>query len=242
MWPAGTVSETSLAKYRRNLIMSNQNLTPNQDAFCENRFRHPELTAAECYKRAYPRCRSEKAAAVEASKSLKKPKIKKYIEELSKRVTGHAGLYPGRILREEARLAFYDLRDLVDPVTGDILPLKDLPEHMSRAIVSLKVIKTQSLKDPELVRTEYHYKFADKGKALERLSRYLGMYEKDNQQKPAPEKTPDRWVWMPTDRELTLAEWSQQVEELNRLEAEKREKRNTTLSDPSNTLEKGIYQ
>jgi len=126
-------------------------------------------------------------------------------------------------------LAFYDPRDLVDPATGEILPLQRLPEHMARAIVSLKVIKTQSLKDPDLVRTEYRYKFADKGKALERLSKYLGLYEKDNQQKPAPEKTPDRWVWVPTDRELTLAEWSQQVEELNRLEAEKRRQEKTTL-------------
>jgi len=110
-----------------------------------------------------------------------------------------------------------------------MLSLKDLPDHMARAIVSLKVIKTQSLKDPDIVRTEYRYKFADKGKALERLSRYLGMYEKDNQQKPATEKNPDRWVLLPTDRELTLAEWSQQVEELNRLEAEKRSQEKATL-------------
>ena len=201
--------------------MSRDNLTPNQRAFCESRFRHPEWTAAQCYMRAYPSCKSENAAAVEASKNLKKPKIQNYLEELSKQTADHIGLFPGRILREEARLAFYDPRDLVDPLTGEILSLKDLPEHMARAIVSLKVVKTQSLKDPDLVRTEYRYKFADKGKALERLSRYLGMYEKDNLQKPAPEKTPDRWVAVPTDRELTLAEWTQQVEELNRIQAEK---------------------
>ena len=140
----------------------------------------------------YPSCRSENAAAVEASKNLKKPKISNYIEELSKQAAGHAGLSVGRVLREEARLAFYDPRDLVDPATGEILPLQRLPEHMARAIVSLKVITTQSLKDPDLVRTEYRYKFADKGKALERLSRYLGLYEKDNLQKPMQEKEPDR--------------------------------------------------
>ena len=209
--------------------MSHQKLTPNQRAFCESRFRHPELTAAQCYMRAYPRCKSENSAAVEASRNLKKPKIHNYLDELCKQAAGHVGLYPGRILREEARLAFYDPRDLVDPVTGDILPLKDLPEHISRAIVSMKVIQTQSLKDPDIVRTEYRYKFADKGKALERLSKYLGLYEKDNQQKPAPEKTSDRWVAVPTDRELTLAEWTQQVEELNRLEAEKKRQEKVTI-------------
>jgi phage terminase small subunit len=209
--------------------MSHQNLTPNQRTFCENRFRHPQWTAAQCYVRAYPKCKSENAAAVEASKNLKKPKILNYLEELSQRAACHSGLSVGRILREEARLAFYDPRDLVDPVSGEILALKDLPEHIARAIVSLKVIKTQSLKDPDLIRTEYHYKFADKGKSLERLKRTLGMFEKDYQQKPAAEKTTDRWVVVPTDRELTLAEWSQQVEELNRLEAEKRHKEKATL-------------
>ena len=208
--------------------MSNQTLTPNQRAFCEARFRHPELTAAHCYLRAYPKCKSENAAAVEASKNLKKPKIQSYLEELNNQAA-NIGLYPGRILREEACLAFYDLRDMVDPVTGEILPLADLPEHMARAIVGMKIIKTQSIKDPDLVRTEYHFKFADKGKALERLERILGMFEKDNLQQPKADKTPDRWVVVPTDRELTLAEWSQQVEELNQWEAEKRRKEKATL-------------
>ena len=210
--------------------MSRDNLTPNQRSFCEYRFRHPEWTAAQCYLCAYPRCKSENTAAVEASKNLKKPKIQNYLDELSQRVAGHAGLYPGRILREEARLAFYDPRDLMDPATGEMRALKDLPEHMARAIVSVKVIKTQSLKDPDLVRTEYRYKFADKGRALERLSKYLGLYEKDNLQKPAPEKAQDnRWVWVPTNRELTLAEWSEQVEEYNRQQAEKKRQEKSNL-------------
>jgi len=208
--------------------MNEHNLTPNQRAFCAARFRHPELTAAQCYLRAYPKCKSENAAAVEASRTLKKPKIQNYIEELNNQAA-NIGLYPGRILREEACLAFYDLREVVNPKTGEILPLTDLPEHMARAIVGVKIIKTQSLKDPDLVRTEYHFKFADKGKALERLERILGMFEKDYQQKTAAEKTTDRWVVVPTDLELTLAEWSQQVEELNRLEAEKRRQEQATL-------------
>ena len=56
----------------------------------------------------------------------------------------------------------------------------------------------------------------NKGKTLERLSRHLGLYEKDNQQKPTTEKAPDRWVVLPTDLELKLLECTQQVEEVNR--------------------------
>ena len=94
--------------------MSNQNLTPNQKNFCQIRFRHPELTAAQCYLRAYPKCKSENAAAVEASRNLKKPKIQNYIEELNNQAAD-IGLYPGRILCEEACLAFFDPRDMMDP-------------------------------------------------------------------------------------------------------------------------------
>lgn len=201
--------------------MSNLNLTPNQRTFCEIRIRQPQWTAAQCYMRAYPRCKSENAAAVEASKNLKKPKILNYLKKLCKQSANHAGLSIGRILREEARLAFYDPRDIVNPVTGEILTLRDLPEHMARAIVSLKVVTTTSLRDPELIRTEYHYKFADKGKALERLSKHLGLYEKDNIQKPVEEKRTEPWVAVPVGRDLTLAEWSAQVEEMNRIQAEK---------------------
>ena len=209
--------------------MNHPNLTPNQKAFCEIRFRRPELTAAQCYLLAYPGCTSEQAAAVEASRSLKKPKIQSYLEELNAQAAGHAGIYPGRILREEARLAFYDPRDLVDPRTGEILPLMHLPEHIARAIVGLKVTRTQSLRDPDMVRTEYRYKFADKGKALERLSKYLGLYEKDNLQKPVPEKTSERLVWLPTNRELTLTEWQQQVDDYNAYMARKEPDANTAV-------------
>jgi len=201
--------------------MNDLKLTPNQRAFCEIRFRHPELTAAECYMRAYPKCSSKNAAAVEASKNLNKPKIRKSIEQLSEQAAGHPGLSTGRILREEARLAFYDPRDLIDPKTGEILTLKDLPEHIARAIVSVRIIQTQSLRDSDLIRTEYRYKFADKGKALKRLSKHLGLYEKDNMQKPTKEKCSEPWVPIPLKRQLTLAEWSAQVEEMNRIQAEK---------------------
>jgi hypothetical protein len=76
-----------------------------------------------------------------------------------------------------------------------------------------------------------------KGKALERLERILGMFEKVYQKKAAADKKPDRWVWVPTDRELTLAEWSQQVEELNQCEAEKRRQRAEMNDSSSKTTE-----
>ena len=44
-------------------------------------------------------------------------------------------------------------------------------------------------------------------------------YEKDNRQKPQ-EQVRSNFVVLPTQRELTLAEWEEQVKEYNRLQAE----------------------
>ena len=40
-------------------------------------------------------------------------------------------------------------------------------------------------------------------------------------QKPMEEKSAEPWVPLPFKGELTLAEWSAQVEEMNRIQAEK---------------------
>ena len=61
-------------------------------------------------------------------------------------------------------------------------------------------------------------------------------------QKPAPDKTPDRWIAVPTDRVLTLAEWCKQIEQLNRLEAEKRRLRGEMDNSSSKTTERGMLQ
>jgi hypothetical protein len=73
------------------------------------------------------------------------------------------------------------------------------------------------------------------GKALERLSRCLGLYEKDNRQKPPePVCKPvcNNFVVLSTKRELTLAEWEEQVKEYNRLQAEAKQRESDKQSAP----------
>jgi len=156
---------------------------------------------------------------VGASKLVKNPQVREYLEKLLASSQHQVAITTGRILKEEARLAFYDPADLVDPDTGQLRALHELPEHIRRAVVGLKITETRRASDSNLIRTEYRYKFADKGKALERLSRHLGLYEKDNRQKPQ-EAVCNNFVVLPTQRELTLAEWEEQVKEYNRLQAQ----------------------
>ena len=118
----------------------------------------------------------EAAARVNASRLLTNANIKAAVAEGRKRASDKAEVTAERILREEMRLAYLDPADLVDE-NGDILALHKLPVIARRAITGLEVIKQ---KDGSL---KYKYKFSDKGKSLERLSKYLGMFEKDNEQK-----------------------------------------------------------
>ena len=193
-------------------------LNSEQRQFCHIRFNNPNISGAECVFRAYPdRFSSVASASAFASRLLKKDKVIDYLDKLSRRVENRIGVAIGRVLKEEAILAFYDPGEMIDPVTRDLRPVDKLPEHLRRAISSFKVIQTTSIRDPELLRTEYRYKFQDKGRALERIERYLGMFLKDNEQKPV-EKTTEKWVPIPVGKNLTLAQWSEQVAEMNRIE------------------------
>jgi hypothetical protein len=95
-------------------------------------------------------------------------------------------------LEEEKCIAFSDIRDLFDE-KGELIPSDQLPEDVSRAIA---VYERRYLTDGTFV---FKVRFWDKGKSLERIERYLGMFEKDNNQKRdriiiAPEvfeKSPD---------------------------------------------------
>lgn len=90
------------------------------------------------------------------------------------------------IMEEEARLAFSDIRGIFDE-EGNILPPHLLPEDIARAIRTVKVIERtipQGQGQPPLTVVSYEYMFWDKGTALERMSRHLGLYRADNEQKP----------------------------------------------------------
>lgn len=109
-------------------------------------------------------------ARVNASKLLTNTNIKAVIEKGQEKASDKAEITQERVLREEARLAFVDPRQLCDE-NGEQIPLHKLPDDIARAITGLEVIK---LVDGS---PKYKYKFSDKGKSLERLERHLGMFK-----------------------------------------------------------------
>lgn len=85
-----------------------------------------------------------------------------------------------RVLQEYARIAFFDVRKLVD-AQGRPMKLQDLDDDTARAIVGLDVVSIpggEHSAPGEVLK----FKLADKKGALDSCARHLGMFEKDNKQ------------------------------------------------------------
>ena len=81
---------------------------------------------------------------------------------------------PQRALREAAYIAYSDIRDLFDLDTGQLLPMRDWPPHIARAIASFEVVKGNLHAGDGKFNTVYKFKFWDKSKNLEMLFKHLG--------------------------------------------------------------------
>jgi phage terminase small subunit len=146
--------------------MTKRKLTAQQQKFVNNLLEGMDAKTAYI-KAGY--CARENAAEASASRLLRNAKVKTAIEEAQKRAAYKAEVVAERILREEMCLAYFDPVNLTDK-NGKLLPLHKLPEEARRAIIGFEVI-TQSKGS-----FKFKYKFSDKGKSLERLSRHLGMF------------------------------------------------------------------
>ena len=117
------------------------------------------------------------SAAVSANRLLKRPDVKSYIE-LCKQFTtdellNHLTVSSSRVLDEEAKLAFVDVRKMFD-IEGNFLEPKYWPEDIARACAGLEIEKKWNV-----ISKKYDYKYKiklnDKGRSLQRLEAVLGM-------------------------------------------------------------------
>jgi phage terminase small subunit len=127
---------------------------------------------------------SKKTAVVQGSRLLSYAKIKDAVRQGQKRLSEKLEITQEKILSEYAKIAFFDPLTLFDE-QGHLLDIKDVPKNSRAAIGSLDhSTQTNRKSDDE---TEYELikkiKLWDKTKALEALSKHLGLFEKDNIQK-----------------------------------------------------------
>lgn len=88
-----------------------------------------------------------------------------------------------RVIRETGRLAFFDVRKLLD-ADGKPKAVHELDDDTAAAIAGIEIVHIGNSEAG--IGTVVKYKIADKNSALEKLFRHLGLYEKDNKQQTDP--------------------------------------------------------
>ena len=119
---------------------------------------------------------SKSSAGSIGSENLQKPEIQAYLQELADKRSKRTEITADNVLRELAKLAFSDPRNLFD-VENSLRNIADLDEFTSASISGFDFTrKVTKLDDDEEVEYVSKVKFADKGVNLERLGRHLKLF------------------------------------------------------------------
>lgn len=157
------------------------NLTPEQQKFADEWLIHNNGQWA--YKKAYGADLSDETARASASRLLIQGNVVAYIEKEQAKIAEKYKITRERVLEEEARIAFADPIELCNE-DGTLKQLTEMPEAIRRVVSKIEnelSIYGKDDNEREVTKTRYH--LIDKGRALERIEKHLGMFEKDNQQK-----------------------------------------------------------
>lgn len=127
------------------------------------------LNGTKTYRKAYPKCRSDEAAATGASKLLRIAKVKKSIRmllKLTRETEDELAAY--KILHTYETLAFYNPADIITDTGALLKPLNEL----GQLAVCVEQIQTFYTKDGEPCTV---VKLANRHKALAVLMKYLSL-------------------------------------------------------------------
>lgn len=145
-------------------------LTPKQKRFVAEYL--VDLNATAAAKRAGY---SAKTACEQASRLLANVKVQTAVQEARQARQERTEITQDMVLRETAKLAFFDIRKMFDK-NGKPLDISELDADTAAALVGLDVQDVTD-NDGDYVGFVKKYKMADKLKALELLGKHLGTWE-----------------------------------------------------------------
>ena len=119
---------------------------------------------------------SPASAYSQAHDLLKKPDMQAYLDVKRKELQEKTGITTEKVLREYARIAFFDPRQLYT-VDGALKQVRELTEDEAAALAGLEVNEEYVSDSPnkDAVGATKKVKFADKIRALDSISRILGI-------------------------------------------------------------------
>ena len=154
-------------------------LNPKQSAFVDQYL--IDFNATQAAERAGY---SKRTANEQGARLLANVSVRSHIDERREKQSENVGLTAERTIKEAMRLAFFDVRKLVD-ADGNPIPINKLDDDTAAAIAGLDIQEVK-LGEGGAIAVVKKYKIADKNSAIERLFKHLGLFEKDNGQKNNP--------------------------------------------------------
>ncbi len=161
-------------KNKKKVDMVDKPLTAKEERLCREFICDFAENQVRSYLHVYENM-SYASAAVEASKTFKKPKIKQRIAELRAERNKRLEISADRVLAEIAKLSFYDPRGFFDP-DGRLKPIDELDPDHAAIIGGIETMHKNigDEKDGQIVLTKI--KLPDKGANLERLGKHLKLF------------------------------------------------------------------
>jgi phage terminase small subunit len=154
-------------------------LTKKQEAFALAYVK--STNASEAYRLSYnAKGMSAEAINVEACRLLKNPKVALRVNELTAPAREEAEDAAAVFIRENRRIALFDPRKLFEE-DGTLKPIHLLDDDTAAALSAFEVNELRE--DGKVVGQTKKMKFWDKGSAIEKAFRHLGLFEKDNAQR-----------------------------------------------------------
>jgi len=140
-----------------------------------------DLNATQAYIRAGY---SGKGADVSACKLLVNPKIQAEVQKAIKARSERTHITQDRVLKEYAKLAFFDPRNFFDK-DDNLKRIVDLDDDSAAALAGMDIqIRFTKNKDGEPVKDMVKkIKLIDKRGALDSVAKHLNMFDKDNNRK-----------------------------------------------------------
>jgi len=127
---------------------------------------------------------SKRTANEQGARLLANVSVRSHIDKRREKQSENVGLTAERTIKEAMRLAFFDVRKLVD-ADGNPIPINKLDDDTAAAIAGLDIQEVK-LGEGGAIAVVKKYKIADKNSAIERLFKHLGLFEKDNTQRIDP--------------------------------------------------------
>lgn len=118
---------------------------------------------------------SQNAARAIGSENLTKPDIQAAIQEERDKLARKTEITQERVLREYARIAFFDPRKMFD-ADGNPLSIAELDDDTAAAIAGLDVVQEVD-KETGVASFTKKYRIANKIGALDSVAKHLGMFD-----------------------------------------------------------------